>query len=191
MLQVHDLFHMADKLMFSQELERYPVLRVFKAGFREEYSSQVTKILHELGVRSMNRDQQMIHLIARLQNYHEFIISVRHDGSGSPLVHGRNAAPTGVGNAPAQSQGYSRPIRRAYPAAHVAVFNYGDHQSDMPSPIQIHEADVSGTDHLVDDEEDRIASLQEELVEVLANATFPSTMHPRGNNRAPLTASSQ
>jgi hypothetical protein len=45
MLQVHDLFHMADKLMFSQELERYPVLRVFKAGLPEEHSSQVTKIL--------------------------------------------------------------------------------------------------------------------------------------------------
>jgi hypothetical protein len=102
MLQVHDLFHTAVKLMFNQELERYPVLRVFKAGLLGEYSSQVTKILQELGVRSMNRDQQMIHLISRLQNYHEFIISAQHNSSGSPSAAGRNSALTGVGNAPAQ-----------------------------------------------------------------------------------------
>jgi hypothetical protein len=121
-------------MMFSQELERYPVLRVFKAGLPEEYSSQVTKILQELGVRSMNRDQQMIHLISRLQNYHEFIVSVQHDNLGSSSVTGRNVAPTGVGNAPAQPQGYSRPIRRTYPSAHLTVLNDCDHHVDVLKP---------------------------------------------------------
>jgi hypothetical protein len=192
MLQVYDLFHMADPLMFSQELERYPVVCVFKAGLPQEYSSHVTKNLKELGVRSMDKDQQLIHLITRLQNYHEFVISVRHDNSGSPSAPSMNSASTGVGNTPAQPQGYVRPFRRAYPAAHLAVFNDGDHQIDMPSPSQVHEADMSCTDHLmVNDEQDRVASLQEALVEVHSNATFPSTMHPRGNNRAPLPPSSQ
>jgi hypothetical protein len=137
MLQVHDLFHTADKLMFSQELERYPVLRVFKAGLPGEYSSQVTKILQDLGVRSMNRDQQMIQHISRLQNYHEFIISAQHDSSGSPSAAGRNSALTGVGNAPAQPQGYSRPIRRAYPAAHLTVLNDGDHHGTCPTTFKV------------------------------------------------------
>ncbi|GAX74167.1 hypothetical protein CEUSTIGMA_g1616.t1 [Chlamydomonas eustigma] len=39
----------------------------------------------------------------------------------------------------------------------------------------------------IDDEQERVPSLQEELVEVHAHATFPSsTMHPRGNPRPPL-----
>jgi hypothetical protein len=191
MLQVYDLFHTADKMMFSQELERHPVLRVFKAGLPGEYSSQVTKILQELGVRSMNRDQQMIHLISRLQNYHEFIVSVQHDNAGSPSVTGRNVASTGVGNTPAQPQGYSRPIRRAYPATHLTVLNDGDHHVDVLDIIQSHAPDTPAVEQLVDDEQERVASLQEELVEVHANATFPSTMHPRGNNRAPLPDPSQ
>jgi len=139
----------------------------------------------------MNRDQQIIHLISRLQNYQEFIISVQHDSSGSPSATGRNVAPTGVGNAPAQPQGYSRPIRRAFPSAHLTVLNDGDHHGDVPDHIQGHEPNVPVIDHLVDDEQDLVASLKEELVEVHANATFPSTMHPRGNNRAPLPAPSQ
>jgi hypothetical protein len=193
MLQLYDLFQMADPLMLSQELRypRYPILRIFKAGLPEEYSSQVTKNLQELGVRSMDKDQQLIHLITRMQSYHEFIISARHDNLGSPSAPSKNAASTGIGNTLAQPQGYVRSIRRAYPSAHLAVFNEGDHQIDMPSPNQVHEADMSGTDHLVDDEQDRVASLQEELVEVHSNATFPSTMHPRGNNKAPLPVPSQ
>ncbi|GAX85993.1 hypothetical protein CEUSTIGMA_g13409.t1 [Chlamydomonas eustigma] len=78
-LQVYDLFNMADPLMFAQELERYPTLHVFKAGLPEDYSPHITKILQELGVRTMDRDQQLVHIITKLQNYHEFVISVKHD----------------------------------------------------------------------------------------------------------------
>ncbi|GAX79993.1 hypothetical protein CEUSTIGMA_g7433.t1 [Chlamydomonas eustigma] len=78
-LQVYDLFNMADPLMFAQELERYPTLHVFKAGLPEDYSPHITKILQELGVRTMDRNQQLMHIITKLQNYHEFVISVKLD----------------------------------------------------------------------------------------------------------------
>ncbi|GAX79545.1 hypothetical protein CEUSTIGMA_g6986.t1 [Chlamydomonas eustigma] len=79
-LQVYDLFNMADPLMFAQELERYPNLHVFKAGLPEDYSPHITKILQELGVRTMDRDQQLMHIITKLQNYHEFVSSMTTQG---------------------------------------------------------------------------------------------------------------
>ncbi|GAX85940.1 hypothetical protein CEUSTIGMA_g13356.t1 [Chlamydomonas eustigma] len=131
---------MADPLMFAQELERYPTLHVFKAGLPEDYSPHITKILQELGVRTMDRDQQLMHIITKLQNYHEFVISVKLDNSGVTSTPGRNAHSSSAGH-------------------------------HTPSPPQAQETGKSpfptgrtgGGAH--------------------AHATFPSTMHPRGNPR--------
>ncbi|GAX85494.1 hypothetical protein CEUSTIGMA_g12910.t1 [Chlamydomonas eustigma] len=195
-LQVYDLFNMADPLMFAQELERYPTLHVFKAGLPEDYSPHITKILQELGVRTMDRDQQLMHIITKLQNYHEFVISVKHDNSGVTSTSGRNAHSSSAGHptsSPPQAQetGYTRPLRRAFPAAHVSMLDEDVHDVPVHDAEYAYDAGPSHSQIPVDnDDQERVPSLQEELVdEVHAHATFPSTMHPRGNPRPPLPPS--
>ncbi|GAX84459.1 hypothetical protein CEUSTIGMA_g11879.t1 [Chlamydomonas eustigma] len=194
-LQVYDLFNMADPLMFAQELERYPTLHVFKAGLPEDYSPHITKILQELGVRTMDRDQQLMHIITKLQNYHEFVISVKHDNSGVTSTPGRNAHSSSAGHhtpSPPQAQetGYTRPLRRAFPAAHVTMLDVDVHDVPVHDAEYAHDTGTSYSQIPVDnDDQERAPSLQEELVEVHAHATFPSTMHPRGNPRPPLPPS--
>ncbi|GAX74689.1 hypothetical protein CEUSTIGMA_g2137.t1 [Chlamydomonas eustigma] len=187
-LQVYDLFNMADPLMFAQELERYPTLYVFKAGLPEDYSPHITKILQELGVRTMDRDQQLMHIITKLQNYHEFVISVKHDNSGVTSTPGRNAHSSSAGHhtpSPPQAQetGYTRPLRRAFPAAHVTLLDEDVHDVPVHDSEYAYDTGPSHSQIPIDDEQERVPSLQEELVEVHAHATFPSTMHPRGNPR--------
>ncbi|GAX84091.1 hypothetical protein CEUSTIGMA_g11515.t1, partial [Chlamydomonas eustigma] len=190
-LQVYDLFNMADPLMFAQELERYPTLYVFKAGLPEDYSPHITKILQELGVRTMDRDQQLMHIITKLQNYHEFVISVKHDNSGvtsTTSTPGRNAHSSSAGHhtpSPPQAQetGYTRPLRRAFPAAHVTLLDEDVHDVPVHDSEYAYDTGPSHSQIPIDDDQERVPSLQEELVEVHAHATFPSTMHPRGNPR--------
>ncbi|GAX77831.1 hypothetical protein CEUSTIGMA_g5274.t1 [Chlamydomonas eustigma] len=194
-LQVYDLFNMADPLMFAQELERYPTLHVFKAGLPEDYSPHITKILQELGVRTMDRDQQLMHIITKLQNYHEFVISVKHDNPGVTSTSGRNAHISSAGHhtpSPPQAQetGYTRPLRRAFPAAHVSMLDEDVHDVPVHDSEYAYDIGPSNSQIPVDnDDQERVPSLQEELVEVHAHATFPSTMHPRGNPRPPLPPS--
>ncbi|GAX86526.1 hypothetical protein CEUSTIGMA_g13933.t1 [Chlamydomonas eustigma] len=193
-LQVYDLFNMADPLMFAQELERYPTLYVFTAGLPEDYSPHITKILQELGVRTMDRDQQLMHIIKKLQNYHEFVISVKHDNSGVTSTPGRNAHSSSAGHhtsSPPQAQeaGYTRPLRRAFPAAHVTMLDEDVHDLPVHDSEYAYDTGPSHSQIPIDDEQERVPSLQEELVEVRAHATFPSTMHPRGNPRPPLPSS--
>ncbi|GAX81874.1 hypothetical protein CEUSTIGMA_g9302.t1 [Chlamydomonas eustigma] len=190
-LQVYDLFNMADPLTFAQELERYPTLYVFKAGLPEDYSPHITKILQELGVRTMDRDQQLMHIITKLQNYHEFVISVKLDNSGVTSTPGRNAHSSSAGHhtpslPQAQETGYTRPLRRAFPAAHVTLLDEDVHDVPVHDSEYAYDTGPSHSQIPIDDEQERVPSLQEELVEVHAHATFPSTMHymhPRGNPR--------
>ncbi|GAX78787.1 hypothetical protein CEUSTIGMA_g6224.t1 [Chlamydomonas eustigma] len=197
-LQVYDLFNMADPLMFSQELDRYPTLHVFKAGLPEDYSPHITKILQELGVRTMDRDQQLMHIITKLQNYHEFVISVKHDNSrvtSTPgkSVHSGGAAHHTPSSPQAQETGCTRPLRRAFPAAHVSMLDENVHDVPVHDSEYAYDTGYTGTSHpqnfADNDEQERVPSLQEELVELHTHATFPSTMHPRGNPRPPLPPS--
>ncbi|GAX76685.1 hypothetical protein CEUSTIGMA_g4131.t1 [Chlamydomonas eustigma] len=107
-LQVYDLFNMADPLMFAQELERYTTLYVFKAGLPEDYTPHITKILQELGVRTMDRDQQLMHIITKFQNYHEFVISVKHDTLGTTSTPGWSAISGSMGHTPPQQAQQTR-----------------------------------------------------------------------------------
>ncbi|GAX78103.1 hypothetical protein CEUSTIGMA_g5545.t1 [Chlamydomonas eustigma] len=82
----------------------------------------------------------------------------------------------------------------SYPDSHVdAEAKHAAHVTSYPDSHFVAEAKhaahvTSYPDSHVDDEQDRVTSLQENLVHAYSQATFPSRMHPRGNNRAPLPA---
>ncbi|GAX86228.1 hypothetical protein CEUSTIGMA_g13641.t1 [Chlamydomonas eustigma] len=159
------------------------------AGLPEDYIPHITKILQELGVRTMDRDQQLMHIITKLQNYHEFVISViKHDNSGVTSTPGRNAHSSSAGHhtpSPPQAQetGYTRPLRLAFPAAHVTLLDEDVHDVPVHDSEYAYDTCPSHSQIPIDDDQERVPSLQEELVEVHAHAIFPSTMHPRGNPR--------
>ncbi|GAX73121.1 hypothetical protein CEUSTIGMA_g574.t1 [Chlamydomonas eustigma] len=192
-LQVYDLFNMADPLMLAQELERYPTLHVFKAGLPEDYSPHITKILQELGVRTMDRDQQLMHIITKLQNYHEFVISGKHDNSWVTSTPGKSAHSSSTGHhTPSSPQahetGYTRPLRRAFPATHVSMLDENVHDVPVHDSEYAYDTGTSNPQIPVDnDEQERVLSLQEELVEFYQDARrakeFRPTSGPRHKQR--------
>ncbi|GAX76141.1 hypothetical protein CEUSTIGMA_g3584.t1 [Chlamydomonas eustigma] len=190
-LHVYDLFDQADPAMFAHELERFPILHVFKAGLPANYLPKVADIMQNLVVRTMDRTKQLSHLISQLQNYHEYVVSEKCGDAHSPATPGNSVDPSSHASSQASPlYGYSRPVRRAaHPAAHITVINEDDSPFFTPDAEPKHAAHVTSyPDSHVDDEQDRVTSLQEDLVHAHSHATFPSTMHPRGNNRAPLPA---
>jgi hypothetical protein len=137
-LQAFELFQNADRLMCTQEVERYASLYVFKAGVPQAYMPRVIEIMQQLGVRSMSKGKQLAHIIAGLRNGHELLVSSKGSVSTVAPIPERTSTPAGVSQQTTQ-QGYVRPVRLAFPATHLAVFDEDDPCSMRPDADHTHD----------------------------------------------------
>ncbi|GAX73099.1 hypothetical protein CEUSTIGMA_g552.t1 [Chlamydomonas eustigma] len=192
----YEIFRASGSHLFTDLLHEFSIRRVLLSGLRQ-YQSVLHDVLCKVGVQSTSEEDILARIVVAAQNAHEFEIAQKTSRgfypptgtqpgqSATPLTPPAGALPAthslrspAPSYAPAPSYNRYPPRRAPAPAAHVTVLE------DSP-PIQ-----DSPPYFTPDDEAQEFSGFSPPshpspaVVDTLT--TYPATMHPRGNNRAPL-----